>query len=128
MFYLILLTGHWIPVVWGWLPGKSEVSYKVFLAMVLQKFEEEDIQFNTKEIISDFELNIHKAIDDILPDCKILGCFFHLAKAFKMKVDKGNMIHKYENDETFREFDKQATALSHLPRDKLYYCFQTSWR
>ena len=110
--------------MWGWLPGKTEVSYKVFLAMVLQKLEEEGIPFNTKEVISDFELNIHKAFDDIIPGCKILGCFFHLAKAFKIKVDKSNMKNKYENDETFQEFVKQATALSHLPRDKLYDGFK----
>ena len=27
--WMLKLNSHWIPVVWGWLPDKSEVSYKV---------------------------------------------------------------------------------------------------
>ena len=30
--------------------------------------------------------NIHKSIDEMMPEVKILGCFFHLAKAFKDKI------------------------------------------
>ena len=45
---------------------------------------------------------------------------FHLAKAFKMKVDKSSMKNRYENDLKFKEFIRHATALSSLPRDKLY--------
>ena len=114
------VSGHWIPVVWGWLPDKTEMSYKIFLTLVIEKLKEEGIPFNQEEIISDFELNIHNAINDILPDVKILGCFFHLAKAFKMKVDKSYMKNYYENDPEFKQFVRQATSLSNLPRDKLY--------
>ena len=106
-------------MVWGWLPDKAEMSYKVFLALVLEKLKQENIPFNQEEIISDFELNIHKAIDSILPGVDILGCFFHLAKAFKMKVDKGHMTKTYENDPEFKQFVREATSLSHLPPDKL---------
>ena len=106
-------------MVWGWLPDKAEMSYKVFLALVIEKLKQENIPFNQEEIISDFELNIHKAIDSILPGVDILGCFFHLAKAFKMKVDKGHMTKTYENDPEFKQFVREATSLSHLPPDKL---------
>ena len=27
--WMLKYNTHWIPVVWGWLPDKSEVSYKV---------------------------------------------------------------------------------------------------
>ena len=110
--WMVKKNGHWIPVVWGWLPDKNLTSYKVFLHLVLGALKEASIPFNQEEIISDFELNIHKAIVDVLGDVKILGCFFHLAKAFKMKVDKKGMKNAYENDENFRNFVKQATALS----------------
>ena len=68
-----------------------------------------------KEIICDFELNIHKAIDEMIPEVDILGCFFHLAKAFKEKVDKKNMKSEYDNNSEFRKFVKQCIALSSLP-------------
>ena len=84
----VVFSGHWIPVVWGWLPDKAVLSYKVFLHLVLEKLKEMGVKINIAEIISDFELNIHKAINDMMPEVDILGCFFHLAKAFNMKVDK----------------------------------------
>ena len=56
--------------------------------MVLEKLKELDIAFNLEELIVDFELNIHKGIDEIMPHVEIFGCFFHFAKAFKTKVDK----------------------------------------
>ena len=55
--------------------------------MIQEKLMELKIPFNVKEVISDFELNIHKAIDEMMTDVEILGCFFHLAKAFKKKVE-----------------------------------------
>ena len=27
--WMLKYNGHWIPVIWGWLPDKSEISYKV---------------------------------------------------------------------------------------------------
>lgn len=110
--WMVKRNGHWIPVVWGWLPDKSLTSYKVFLTMVVDYLKEAAIPFIMEEIISDFELNIYKAIDDVLGyQVKVKGCFFHLAKAFKTKVDKSGMKNKYENDDKFKTFIKQATAL-----------------
>ena len=83
--------------------------------MIQEKLAELKIQFNIKEVISDFELNIHKALDDMLTDIEILGCFFHLAKAFKKKVDQKQMKKHYDNNPEFRRFIKQAVALSSLP-------------
>ena len=82
---------------------------------MIQKLEDLNIRFNVKEIICDFELNIHKSIDDILPSINILGCFFHLSKSFKKKLDKKKMKLEYENNHEFYKFIKQAVALSHLP-------------
>ena len=32
-------NGYWVPVVFGWLPDKSETSYKVFFYMIEKKLE-----------------------------------------------------------------------------------------
>ena len=66
----------------------SFCSLQVFFHLVLEKLNEMKIPFNLEQIITDFELMIHKSIDEMLPEIDILGCFFHLAKAFKKKVDK----------------------------------------
>ena len=65
---------HWIPVVWNWLPDKSEVSYKVFLYLIQEKLKELGIQFIVKEMISDFELSIHKSIVEMIQEVRSTGC------------------------------------------------------
>ena len=117
--FMLKFRGHWIPVVWGWLPDKTELSYKVFLHLILEKLKDLEITFNLEEIICDFELAIHKSIDDICPDMKILGCFFHFALAVQRKVDKWGLKTHYENDEKFRRFVKQAIAVSALPLENI---------
>ena len=51
----------------------------------------------------------------MMPGVDILGCFFHLAKAFKKKVDKKNMKKHYDENPEFWKFIKQAVGLSSLP-------------
>ena len=111
---MIKTRGYWIPTVWGWLPDKSITSYKVFILLIKIKMEELGFKLNVESVLCDFELNILKAIDDML-SCKILGCFFHHKKCFHRKVDKNGLKSHYENDEYFREFINQCSALSHLP-------------
>ena len=41
--WMVKDRGYWIPVVFAWLPDKSETSYKVFFHMVLQKLKELNI-------------------------------------------------------------------------------------
>lgn len=37
--WMIKSKGHWIPVVWSWLPDKTEVSYKVFFLLIEKKMK-----------------------------------------------------------------------------------------
>ena len=69
-------AGYWIPVVWGWLPDKTEMSYKVFFLLVEKKMKELGLELNVESVLADFELNILRAVDVML-QCPILGCFFH---------------------------------------------------
>ena len=112
-------SGIWIPVCWGWLPDKKEVSYKKFIHLIMKQMTEFGFCFNLKEVICDYEINIHKALDDLLPSVDIMGCFFHLVKAFKKKVDQKHMKTEYSKNEKFRRFIKQASALSFLPLEDL---------
>ena len=90
-------------------------TFQVFLYLVQEKLKEMGILFNVKEIITDFELNIHKSVDEMLPGISILGCFFHLVKAFKKKIEQKKMKTEYENNPLFHKFIKQSVALSSLP-------------
>ena len=51
----------------------------------------------------------------MMPEVKILGCFFHLAKAFKKRIDKKQMKRLYEENFELQKFVKQSIGLSALP-------------
>ena len=55
--------GFWIPCAFGWLPDKSEISYKVFFLLIHKKMAEIDLDLKVKAVLCDFELNILKSID-----------------------------------------------------------------
>ena len=115
---ITIVAGYWLPVVWGWLPDKAELSYKVLILMVQQKCEELGWKLDVSSVISDFELNIMKSIDEML-DADILGCFFHLKKIFKEKVDKKGFKSRYEKDMKFRKFINECSYNAHLPEELL---------
>ena len=111
---MIKLKGYWIPVVWGWLPDKTEESYKVFFLLIQKKMTELGLKLKVESVLCDFELNILKAIDTIL-HCPVCGCFFHHKQCFQRKVDKKGFKTMYENDMYFNEFVNQCSGLAHLP-------------
>ena len=42
--------------------------------MVKEKLIELELEFDIESILSDFELNIMKAVDQMMPNVDILGC------------------------------------------------------
>ena len=77
------------------------------------------LKLDVESVITDFELNIQKAVDDLLPDAKILGCFFHFKKAIWRRVQKKGMCQRYEEDPEFNKFISECGAIAHLPLEKL---------
>ena len=111
-------TGYWVPVVWGWLPDKTETSYKVFFLLVEKKMNELGLQLRVESVLADFELNILKAVDVML-QCTILGCFFHFKTCIQRKADRNGFKTRYQTDEYFNDFINELSALSHLPIDDI---------
>ena len=116
--WMVKAKGYWIPVVWGWLPDKTEEIYKVFFHLVQKKMEDLGININIESVLCDFELNIMKSIDVMLK-VPILGCFFHLKQCFQRKVSKNGFKSLYENDEFFNSFINQCSAISALPLEDI---------
>ena len=106
--------GFWMPCAFGWLPDKSEISYKIFFYLIQKKMEELGLNLLVKSVLCDFEINILKAIDVML-QAPVLGCFFHHKKCFQRRVDKKGFKTRYENDDYFHEFVNQVCGIAHLP-------------
>ena len=114
--WMIKRKGYWTPVVWGWLPDKTETSYKVFFLLIQKELQKVGQSLDVKSVLCDFELNIMKSVDVML-QCEILGCFFHLKNCFQRRVDRNGFKTQYERNENFRKFINECSALSHLPID-----------
>ena len=95
--WMVKQRGYWVPVCWSWLPDKTEISYKIYLALVLEVMEDLGMKFDIHSVTSDFELAIMKAVDEVL-QVDILGYFFHLKKVFTNKVDKKGFKIRYQHD------------------------------
>ena len=112
--WMIKDNGYWVPVVFGWLPDKTETSYKVFFSLVEEKLKELGLGLKVKSVLCDFEINIMKSIDVML-QCPILGCFFHHKKCFRRRVEKKGFKTRCENDENFNKFIAEISSISFLP-------------
>ena len=49
-------------MVWGWLPDKTDTSYKIFFLLVQKEMKKLGLQLDVKSILCDFELNIMKSL------------------------------------------------------------------
>ena len=84
MFVLIAdIQGSHITVAYGYLPDKKQMSYALFLYLILDAFEayQEDfraitgrIHLKLRVIVSDYEVSIHLAFRDFF---LMRGCYFH---------------------------------------------------
>ena len=84
MFVLIAdLNGSHITVAYGYLPDKKQLSYSLFLYLILDAFEkyQEDfraltgrIHLKLRVIVSDYEMSIHNSFGDFFI---MRGCYFH---------------------------------------------------
>ena len=83
---LVEFRGSWVPAAFGWLPNKCELSYHIFLLLLLGEFNHRKDQIaaeygssvlKLRKIKLDFELSIHQAF---APVFLLSGCFFHFRK------------------------------------------------
>ena len=112
--WLTKSKGFWVPSAFGWLPDKSEESYKVLFLLIIKKMKELGLDIKVQSVHCDFELNILKACDTMLK-VLVCGCFFHFKTCLQRRVDRNGFKLKYERDEKFREFINQASGIAHLP-------------
>ena len=80
---MVEYKGAFIPVAFGWLPDKSEVSYHVFLVLLMEAYHAQlgktlelfgRSKMKLKKIKLDFEKAIHNALGAMFT---LKGCFFH---------------------------------------------------
>ena len=96
MFVLIAdIQGSHITVAYGYLPDKKQMSYALFLYLILDAFEayQEDfraitgrIHLKLRVIVSDYEVSIHLAFRDFF---LMRGCYFHWSQVTLIQYSLG---------------------------------------
>lgn len=90
-------NGHYVPLVFGLLPKKTEHIYTVFFQNVIKKCAELGLTLNPTEIVIDFEMGIHKSSTSVWPMAKIVGCRFHLCQSWFRKIQELGLVTEYRN-------------------------------
>jgi len=78
----------------------------------------------TKNVTVDFELAIHKAIENVWPNTTIIGCRFHLTQSWWRKYQKCGLTSFYKDDSS--EIGKRIRytfGLVFLNPDEVSNCF-----
>ena len=74
-------NGHFIPLVYALLPGKSEMDYRNMWNPLIASFSSSNLQLNLSVIYVDFEISMHTVLKEFFPTTKIKCCGFHLGQA-----------------------------------------------
>ena len=120
------VKGTAIPLAFGYLPDKKEMSYYLFIYMLIDALgrQSESIMKVTgrstcylkmKSLTCDFELSIHKGIYIFFSSSKyknyaafkpfkIRGCFFHWSQSLWRRVQTAGMVPFYCHNRKFRVF------------------------
>ena len=80
--------------VYGFLPNKTESTYKRFLDILLLLLP----NAASDKVLIDFELAAMKAFEKALPNATISGCFFHLSQNFIHKIGELGLKNLYHSN------------------------------
>ena len=82
--------------------NKSYFSYHIVFSIIKEIMENHKLKFikDNIMIMSDFELSLRKAINEIFPNFKLKGCYFHHIKNIWAKTKKLGLCRKKIIDKT----------------------------
>ena len=83
----------WLPAINRLLPHHTERSYRLQNEMIKHAIEKSGLRLKVSSIMSDYEVGIKKALEEVFPVTNIHGCIFYFAQvSFYMLIL--NMLYK----------------------------------
>lgn len=99
---------------------KTQKAYEHALGYV----NENIFPLRCEAIITDYEAGMRQAIKKVVPDIKLLGCWFHYAQAIRRKVATlSELFELVRTDEKIRSIYYKIICLALLPFDKIERAF-----
>ena len=105
-------------MVYALLTSKATVQYATVLEAIVEAAEGYDIENCQPEIImSDFELGIINACQEVFPYVTIATCFFHLGQNLYRNIQAHGLQVAYNSadDRSVKEFTHKLAALALVP-------------
>ena len=117
-------NGHYIPLVFCLLPGKSGDVYRKMFSLLREYCSKHNILMNFTSIHVDFEERMHVVVKEVFPDIVIKGCRFHLGQSWWHKIQSLGLAKDYKkSDSDVTKWLHHFFGLAFLSPDEVSDCF-----
>ena len=99
-----------VPVAWFLLPNKEFSTYMKVLTCLKERGLQAPRQFHV-----DFEIAVMKAIRDVFPESKIIGCSVHFRRNIKKHLKDKGLLQHYMTDTEIQTFIRYIWAMTLVP-------------
>ncbi|KAL7305588.1 hypothetical protein TKK_0002318 [Trichogramma kaykai] len=116
-----------LPLAYALLSSKEEQQNRATLKALKDAAAEYSIQpFHAQAIMTDFELGIINAAQEVYPDAEIHLCFFHLKQSLYKQIQKLKLQKEYNNpdDSSVRDYATMIAALCYVPAQDVVRAFK----
>ena len=93
-----------VPVVFAFLERKNQAIYEQLLEAIVNKLGQMNLTAQPNKVICDFESASIQAVQNILRDVDVQGCFFHLTQSTWRKVQDLHLVERYFLNLVFKVF------------------------
>lgn len=113
------VDGQMFPLVYSFLPDKSQATYERLFRLLRIKAGEYNIDINPVRFQMDYEKAAHNAVRHVFPDAEVRGCFFHFTQCIWRQVQKLGLQSIYQTDTDLHKFVRRISALPLVPENLL---------
>ncbi|KAK3107276.1 hypothetical protein FSP39_010924 [Pinctada imbricata] len=107
------------PVVFAFLPGKSQCIYARFFSLLLNSITKLGLTFSPTNAMQDFETAAHTAIKDVFHGVSTTGCFFHFTQCIWRKAQSTGLQMLYRDNSDVKILVRRAAILPLVPLDAI---------
>jgi hypothetical protein len=109
------VNGHYIPLLFGLLPNKTEAAYSTFLNAVIIQCDSMGLSLQPEIVVLDFETAAHNAFKLSFPLVMVRCCGFHFSQAVFRKLTQLGLKNRYvDRDDEVGKWLKTCFGLPFL--------------
>lgn len=115
----VVLNSEIYPVAFILSENKYTETYDEAFGAIRKICFEQNKNLQPERFLFDFEPDLMKAIMSFFPESQIKGRWFHFTQSLKRKLFSIGLKQKYLNDQKFKIWARQFSALALIPTNKI---------